>query len=223
MIGKPTNCNQQSLNHKSLNHQFVPIFLPRDRPRRHRPAPFGVDEFGGLASRLLRLEHSVQRRTGARQRRILRPLAFQLSLQLSQFRILGKDDSCKVVFNPGSDEVEKRCRCDFLGPVPARGAAPGSYRRAAPVPPRPAPVPIGFTATVIALEDEEGPALVIRQRPLPNQDPFTEARVVLRDPSVYGLDIRYLDEDGAWQERWNAEEEQALPRAVRPAGTSGRG
>jgi prepilin-type N-terminal cleavage/methylation domain-containing protein len=81
-------------------------------------------------------------------------------------------------------------------------------------PPFPPPVPVAFTAVVIALESEEGPALVIRQRVLPNREPFTDAQVVLRDAAIQRLELRYLNESGVWQEEWNAEEEQALPRAV---------
>ena len=81
-------------------------------------------------------------------------------------------------------------------------------------PPFPPPIPLAFSAVVIALESQEGPALVIRQRVLPNRDPFTEATVALRDPSIERLEFRYLTEGGTWQEEWDAESERGLPRAV---------
>jgi general secretion pathway protein J len=81
-------------------------------------------------------------------------------------------------------------------------------------PPFPPPVPVAFVAVVITLDSEEGPALVIRQRPLPNRDPFTDAEVVLRDPGIQRLELRYLSDGGAWQDTWDAEEQQILPRAV---------
>lgn len=81
--------------------------------------------------------------------------------------------------------------------------------------PLPAGVPIAFTAVVVGLETEEGPALVVRQRPLPNRDPFTEAAVALRDPTVQRIAFSYLNEDGAWQASWDAERENGLPHAVR--------
>lgn len=81
-------------------------------------------------------------------------------------------------------------------------------------PPFPAPIPVAFTAVVIALESEEGPALVIRQRVLPNREPFTEAKEALRDAGIQRLELRYLSEGGAWQDEWDAERERGLPRAV---------
>ncbi|MGH7388659.1 MAG: type II secretion system protein GspJ [Candidatus Rokuibacteriota bacterium] len=82
--------------------------------------------------------------------------------------------------------------------------------------PFPAAVPVAFTAMVLAIErGQEGDELVVRQRPLPNRDPFTEAEVVLRDPSIQTLEVRYLDAAGSWQEEWDAEQQSGLPRAVR--------
>ena len=82
-------------------------------------------------------------------------------------------------------------------------------------PPLPGPGSVAFTAVVIAMENEEGPALVVRQRALPNRQPFSEAAVVLRDPGVDRLELAYLDAQGAWQEEWDAETDSTLPRAVR--------
>ncbi len=83
-------------------------------------------------------------------------------------------------------------------------------------PPFPAPVPVAFSAVVIGLEDTpEGQALVIRQRVMPNREPFTEAQVMLRDTGINRLEFRYLDATGTWQETWDGEAENGLPRAVR--------
>lgn len=83
-------------------------------------------------------------------------------------------------------------------------------------PPFPAPIPVAFTAVVIGMErEEEGPALVVRQRVLPNPDPFTEAAVALSDPGIEGLELRYLNASGDWQDAWDVETETSLPRAVR--------
>ena len=91
-----------------------------------------------------------------------------------------------------------------------------------------APFPSGvlaaFTAVVIALEDDaQGRALVVRQRVLPNREPFTKAPVVLRDSTIQGLELRYLDPQGSWVESWDAETEQRLPAAVRIRFASPRG
>lgn len=83
-------------------------------------------------------------------------------------------------------------------------------------PPLPASVPIAFTAVVIGVETLDGnPALVVRQRPLPNTDPFTQAAVVLRDPAIDRIDFQYLNENGAWESRWETDAQAGLPRAVR--------
>lgn len=82
--------------------------------------------------------------------------------------------------------------------------------------PLPSGVPAAFTAVVIALEDDaQGRALVVRQRVLPNRDPFTRAAVVLRDPALQTLELRYLGEGGTWAETWDAADEQKLPLAIR--------
>ncbi|MBI1848001.1 MAG: prepilin-type N-terminal cleavage/methylation domain-containing protein [Candidatus Rokubacteria bacterium] len=82
--------------------------------------------------------------------------------------------------------------------------------------PLPAAVPIAFTAVVLALESgDDGSGLTVRQRVLPNRDPFTDAVVVLRDPTIKTLGFSYLGASGGWQEAWDGETENALPRAVR--------
>jgi general secretion pathway protein J len=82
-------------------------------------------------------------------------------------------------------------------------------------PPVPTPIPVAFTAVVIGLGREGDPALEVRQRLLPNRDPFSKADLVLRDPTIHRLELAYLDPTGAWQERWDGKDENALPRAVR--------
>jgi general secretion pathway protein J len=81
-------------------------------------------------------------------------------------------------------------------------------------PPFPHPVPVAFTAVVLAIEDDNGPALVIRERVLPNREPFTSAAVVLRDPTIRQIAFRYLTDGGSWQDTWDAEAENGLPRGV---------
>jgi general secretion pathway protein J len=80
--------------------------------------------------------------------------------------------------------------------------------------PLPLQVPVAFTAVTIALDDDDEPGLVIRQRPLPNRDPFTEGTVVLRDPSVTSLAFKFLGEDGEWVDTWNGQDAKTIPRAV---------
>ncbi|HEV8641843.1 MAG TPA: prepilin-type N-terminal cleavage/methylation domain-containing protein [Methylomirabilota bacterium] len=89
--------------------------------------------------------------------------------------------------------------------------------------PFPLAIPVAFTAVVIALETDQGPALVVRQRALPNRDPFIQAAVALHDPGIQALEFRYLNQSGAWQPTWDAEAEQGLPRAVQVTVATTRG
>lgn len=87
----------------------------------------------------------------------------------------------------------------------------------------PAAVPAAFTAVVLGIEtEEEAGGLVVRQRVMPNRDPFSEAAVVLRDGGVQQLRFQYLDERGAWRDQWDAQAEGELPRAVRIEVGTGR-
>jgi general secretion pathway protein J len=81
--------------------------------------------------------------------------------------------------------------------------------------PFPVGTPVAFAAVTIGIETDKGPALVIRQRVLPNRDPFTEATVALRDPAVQHLTFEYLNDQGEWQKTWETDSEDALPRGVR--------
>jgi general secretion pathway protein J len=92
-------------------------------------------------------------------------------------------------------------RVEFVSQTPA---FPGTVRAA-------------FTAVVIALEDDaQGRALVVRQRVLPNREPFTKATEVLRDPTIQRLELGYLDpETGSWTESWDADDTKKLPVAIR--------
>ena len=80
----------------------------------------------------------------------------------------------------------------------------------------PAPVPVAFTAVVIELGTTgEQRGLVIRQRLLPNRNPFTDAVVVFNDPALTELAFSFLDDSGAWQDTWDVENQKRLPKAIR--------
>jgi general secretion pathway protein J len=82
--------------------------------------------------------------------------------------------------------------------------------------PYPASIPIAFTAVIFEVSDKEDrPGLVIRQRVLPNREPFADAEVVFNDPTVTELTFSYLDESGSWQDNWDTEQRKNLPRAIR--------
>ena len=82
-------------------------------------------------------------------------------------------------------------------------------------PPVPLGAPIAFTAVVIEVETGDEPGLVLRERALPNRDPFTEGKAVLRDRGVATLEFKYLDDSGAWRDAWDGETERLLPTAIR--------
>lgn len=82
-------------------------------------------------------------------------------------------------------------------------------------PPFPFAIPIAFTAVVLSFDEGGGPGLVVRQRALPNHEPFERAEVVYRDPTVTTLSLAYLDESGSWKDTWDGGEARKTPRAVK--------
>ena len=82
-------------------------------------------------------------------------------------------------------------------------------------PPSPFPIPIAFTAVVLSLDEGGEGGLVVRERALPNQEPFEKAEIVFRDPTVTKLTFAYLDEGGSWKDSWDGAESKATPRAVK--------
>lgn len=79
----------------------------------------------------------------------------------------------------------------------------------------PGAIPIAFTAVVLGFDEGGEAGLVVRQRALPNREPFSEAPIVYRDPSVTALKFAYLDEAGEWQDTWDRREATPTPRAVK--------
>ncbi|HET7873910.1 MAG TPA: type II secretion system protein GspJ [Methylomirabilota bacterium] len=110
----------------------------------------------------------------------------------------------------------------YLGPADRGGARvirfegePDRLSFVTAAPPVPLSPAIAFTAVTLAMERQGAPGLAIREKALPNLDPFGPARPAVVDPAVTGLRFRYLREPGApWQERWDAAQERGLPRAV---------
>jgi prepilin-type N-terminal cleavage/methylation domain-containing protein len=82
-------------------------------------------------------------------------------------------------------------------------------------PPLPLQVHIAFTAVSISLESGDDAGLVVRERPLPNRDPFTKGEIVMRDPAVTSVAFKFQNEDGDWVDSWDGQEMKALPRGIR--------
>jgi type II secretory pathway pseudopilin PulG len=106
-------------------------------------------------------------------------------------------------------------------PPAAQGKAGTGAQPAAPTPLPPGimfqgePDRIAFTAVTLSMEAGAGSGLAVREKALPNVDPFEQGPPLLVDPSVTALRFRYLREpDRNWEERWDASIERTLPAAV---------
>lgn len=84
------------------------------------------------------------------------------------------------------------------------------------MPPFPTAGPIAWTAVTLSQETGPVPGFAVRQKPLPNDQPFDLGlRPALVDGTVGNVRFRYLREsDRAWTERWDTVQEKALPMAV---------
>jgi general secretion pathway protein J len=81
--------------------------------------------------------------------------------------------------------------------------------------PFPLPAPIAFTAVTLSVDEGNTPGLAIREKALPNDDPFEDVAPIVVDPSFTAVRFRYLrDSEGSWEESWDGAEERAVPRAV---------
>jgi prepilin-type N-terminal cleavage/methylation domain-containing protein len=82
--------------------------------------------------------------------------------------------------------------------------------------PFPLPAPIAFTAITMSVEMGSVPGLAIRQKALPNFDPFEQVKPSVVDSTVTAIRFRYLrdPEAGSWEETWDGAEERMAPRAV---------
>ena len=83
-------------------------------------------------------------------------------------------------------------------------------------PPFPRSVPLAFTAVTLSMATGPEPGLAIREKALPNFDPFERVAPDVVDPTVVGIAFRYLrDPDSdAWEKTWDGGEERAIPRAI---------
>ena len=88
--------------------------------------------------------------------------------------------------------------------------------------PFPAAQPIAYTA--VTLSQDAGSGLAIRQKALPNDQPFDRLAPTVVDATVTTVAFRYLREsDRAWTDRWDVAAEKALPVAIEVTLTIARG
>lgn len=108
----------------------------------------------------------------------------------------------------------------YLGPVPA-GSPPEVLFQGEPdrvsfvtvSPPFPLSAPIAFTAVTFSVDEGASPGFAVREKALPNDEPFDLGAPVVVDPALTGVRFRYLRDEG-WEDRWDGAQERGLPRAV---------
>jgi prepilin-type N-terminal cleavage/methylation domain-containing protein len=81
-------------------------------------------------------------------------------------------------------------------------------------PPLPLQAPVAFAAVVISLESGDEQGLIVRERALPNRDPFTKGEIVMRDATVNALAFKFQNDDGEWVDTWDGQELKAIPRGI---------
>jgi len=82
-------------------------------------------------------------------------------------------------------------------------------------PPFPLPAQIAYTAVTIGIDEGDRPGFAVREKALPNDDPFEQVTPTVVDPSLTAVRFRYLrDTEGSWEDRWDGAQERSLPRAV---------
>jgi general secretion pathway protein J len=81
-------------------------------------------------------------------------------------------------------------------------------------PPMPPPASIPFVAVTLSMDAGSAPGLVIREKALPNFDPFEEVAPSVLDPTIASIGFRYLRPGGDWEDAWDSADERALPQAV---------
>jgi hypothetical protein len=110
----------------------------------------------------------------------------------------------------------------YLGPPPA-GSQPQVLFQGEPdrvsfvtvSPPLPLPAPIAFTAVTFSIDEGERPGFAVREKALPNDEPFAPGTPVVVDPALTAVRFRYLrDADGTWEDHWDGVQERGVPQAV---------
>jgi Type II secretion system (T2SS), protein J len=76
------------------------------------------------------------------------------------------------------------------------------------------PASIAFVAVTLSVDTGTAPGLAIREKALPNFDPFEMVTPSVVDSTITDIRFRYLRDANSWEESWDAVEEHALPKAV---------
>jgi prepilin-type N-terminal cleavage/methylation domain-containing protein len=81
-------------------------------------------------------------------------------------------------------------------------------------PPLPLPPPILFVAVTLSMDAGDAPGLAIREKALPNFDPFEPVAPSVVDPTIASVRFRYMRSGGGWEDIWDSVEENTLPQAI---------
>ena len=81
-------------------------------------------------------------------------------------------------------------------------------------PPMPLLAAIPFVAVTLSMDGGKAPGLAIREKALPNFNPFEAVAPSAVDPSITAIRFRYLRDEGAWEDEWDGPVERIVPRAV---------
>lgn len=81
-------------------------------------------------------------------------------------------------------------------------------------PPIPLSATIPFVAVTLAMDAGQTPGLSIREKAMPNFDPFEAIAPLLVDPTIASVRFRYQRDAGTWEETWDSVEERSVPRAI---------
>ncbi|HXJ80672.1 MAG TPA: prepilin-type N-terminal cleavage/methylation domain-containing protein [Candidatus Methylomirabilis sp.] len=71
-----------------------------------------------------------------------------------------------------------------------------------------------FVAVTMSIDQGNNPGFAIRQKAMPNFDPFEAITPIVVDPTVSAIQFRYMRDGGSWEDTWNAVDERALPQAI---------
>ena len=75
-------------------------------------------------------------------------------------------------------------------------------------PPMSLPAAIAFVAVTLSMDAGDAPGLAIREKALPNFNPFEAVAPSVVDPTITAIRFRYLRDDGTWEETWDGQDER---------------
>jgi general secretion pathway protein J len=81
-------------------------------------------------------------------------------------------------------------------------------------PPMPLSTPLPFVAITLSVDAGSAPGLAIREKALPNFDPFEAVAPSVVDPTIAAIRFRYQGSEGGWEDAWDSADQNTLPQAI---------